>query len=173
MRRRRRLRKFRFSLVIRNCCRDFRAWFNSGMRELAIALAAFLLFYHQATSWIPLFPWNDVEKISRKEILAETAFNGVLMGTGLVCLIIGHAGFTHWYPLIYYPFLFVGECVDWWIPYFSESFARGRKIWDYEARYARTVKFIPHKPGKRTPDANHTVLHIATVLTIMAVYLAR
>ena len=140
------------------------------MHALALSLAAFLLLYHQATSWIPLFPWNDVARFSRKEVLAETAFNGVLMGTGLFCLIAGNSGFFHWYPLVYYPFLFVGECMDWWLPFFSESFAKARKIWDYEAKYGRTLKLIPHQAGKRTPDANHTVLHLATVITIIAVY---
>ena len=143
------------------------------MRDLAIALAAFLLIYHQVTTWVPLFPWNDVGKFSRKEIFAEAAFNGVLMGIGLLCLMARNSGFAHWYPLVYYPFLLFGECMDWWIPCFSEPFARARKIWDYDEKYSRTLKLIPHQPGKRTPDANHTVLHLATVLTVLAVYLAR
>ncbi len=143
------------------------------MHNLAVGLAAFLLVYHQITSWVPLFPWNDVERFSRKERLMETSFNGLLMGTGLVCLIVGNSGFSHWYPLIYYPFLFVGECMDWWIPYFSESFAQARKIWDYDAKYGRTLKWIAHEQGRRTPDANHMVLHLGTVLTIVMVYLDR
>jgi hypothetical protein len=143
------------------------------MHSVAIALAAFLLIYHQATSWIPLFPWNDIVHLSLKDKIAEASLNGLLMGTGLICLIVGNSGFTHWYPLIYYPFLFVGECVDWWIPYFSPTFAKARKIWDYESRYARTFKFLPHQAAQRTPDANHTVLHLATVATIVIVYLDR
>ena len=143
------------------------------MHHVAIALALFLLIYHQVTTWIPLFPWNDLALFSRKEISGETAFNGVLMGTGAFCLMAGNSGFSHWYPLIYYPFLFVGECVDWWIPYFSEAFAKARRIWDYDSKYGRTFKLIPHRPGHRTPDANHTVLHLATVLTIVVIYLDR
>jgi hypothetical protein len=92
---------------------------EQNVHHLAIALSAFLLIYHQATTWIPLFPWNDLERFSRREIALETAFNGLLMGTGLVCVLVGKAGFSHWYPLIYYPFLLMGECIDWWIPYFQ------------------------------------------------------
>jgi len=146
---------------------------NGLMHYLALGAAMFLLIYHQATTWIPLFPWNDVARFSRKEIVSESAFNGLLMGTGAICLMAGNSGFSHWYPLIYYPFLFVGECVDWWIPYFSEGFAKARKVWDYDSKYGRTLKFIPHKAGKRTPDANHTLLHLATVFTIVAVFLDR
>jgi hypothetical protein len=140
---------------------------------LAIALSCFLLLYHQLTTWLPLFPWNDVEKYSRKELLLEAGVNGALMGIGFLCLYGGNSGFNHWYPLIYYPFLFVGECMDWWIPYFSPSFANVRKIWDYEAHFSRTLKILPHGPGKRTPDANHTVLHLITLITVVVVYLER
>ena len=136
-------------------------------------MAALLLIYHQVTTWVPLFPWNDVEGFSRKEMLLETGFNGLLMGTGLACLVIKNSGFFHWYPLIYYPFLFVGECLDWWIPYLSESFAKARKIWEYDAKFSRTLKLIPHKSGKRTPDANHIVLHALTIITVVVVYLER
>ena len=91
----------------------------------------------------------------------------------LTCLLCGNAGFSHWYPLAYFPFLLLGECVDWWIPYFSESFAKKRKIWDYESRFGRTTKLIPHRPGKRTPDANHIILHSLTILATIIVYFDR
>jgi hypothetical protein len=139
----------------------------------AIALAALVMAYHQVTTWVPLYPWNDVARYTRRELATEAGINGVLMGVGIACLAAGNAGFTHWYPLVYYPLLFVGECVDWWIPYLSPGFARARRIWDYEERFGRTVKLIPHRPGRRTPDANHTILHALTVAAIVAVYVDR
>ena len=111
-----------------------------GLHDIAAFLGAFLLVYHQVTTWIPLFPWNYVKTYSRKEMLLETGINGILMGTGLACLLFGNSGFSHWYPLIYYPLLLVGECVDWWIPYLSPSFADARKIWDYDSHFSRTLK---------------------------------
>lgn len=143
------------------------------LHYLTVLLVSILLLYHQVTTWVPLFPWNDVEKYSRKELLLEAGINGLLMGTGLLCLLNKNAGFAHWYPLIYFPFLFIGECVDWWIPYFSESFAKKRKIWDYDAKFSRTFKLIPHAPGKRTPDANHTVLHLLTIITVIFIFMER
>ena len=139
----------------------------------AISLSVVLLAYHQVTTWVPLFPWNDVGKYSRKELILETGINGLLMGTATVCLLLGNSGFFHFYPLFYYPFLFFGECVDWWIPYFSPAFANSRKIWNYDAHFSRTLKLIPHQPGKRTPDANHIVLHTLTAATLVVVYLER
>jgi hypothetical protein len=143
------------------------------MHIFAIGITILLLVYHQATTLLPLFPWNDVEKYSRKELLLEAGTNGLLMGTGTLCMIVGNSGFFHYYPLIYYPFLFTGECFQWWLPYLSEKFAQSKVNFDYEALFARTTKLIPHKPGKRTPDANHIVLHLMTVVTIVLVYLDR
>jgi len=139
----------------------------------AIGITLLLLVYHQATTLVPLFPWNDTEKYSRKELLLEAGTNGLLMGTGALCVIMGNSGFFHWYPLIYYPFLFSGECFQWWLPYFSEKFAQSKANFDYDALFSRTTKLIPHKPGKRTPDANHIVLHLMTVVTIVLVYIDR
>lgn len=144
-----------------------------SLHAFAIFLGVFLLAYHQLTTWVPVFPWNDVEKYARKELLLETGINGFLMGTAASCLVLGNSGFFHYYPLVFYPFLFIGEWADWWIPYFVPSFGKARNIWDYEAHFARTVKLIPHRQGKRTPDANHTVLHFMTVVTIVVVFFAR
>jgi hypothetical protein len=144
-----------------------------SLHTFTIAIALLLLVYHQLTTWLPLFPWNDVEKYSRKELVLEAGTNFMLMGLGVMCLISGNTGFFHWYPLIYYPFLFTGECMQWWLPYFSEKFAQSKVNFDYERLFGRTIKLIPHQPGKRTPDANHIVLHFLTVITIILVYLDR
>jgi hypothetical protein len=140
---------------------------------LTVAIAGILLVYHQLTTWLPLFPWNDVELYTRKQLLLEAITNGLMMGTGVICLAMGNIGFCHYYPLIYYPFLFLGEFIQWWIPYFSPSFAKARVNFDYDKLFARTIKLIPHQPGKRTPDGNHIVLHVLTLITILLVYLER
>jgi hypothetical protein len=97
----------------------------------------------------------------------------VLMGLGALCIIRGNAGFFHYYPLIYYPFLLSVEFFQWWLPYFSEKFSRSGVNFDYEMHFSRTIKLIPHKTGKRTPDANHIVLHFITVAAVILVYLDR
>jgi hypothetical protein len=61
-------------------------------RDVAASLAALLLVYHQATTWLPLFPWNDIGKYTRKELVLEAAFNGLLMGAGLACLLVRNSG---------------------------------------------------------------------------------
>jgi len=144
-----------------------------SLHIFTIVLALLLLTYHQVTTVVPLFPWNDVKQYSWKELLAEAGTNGLLMGCGAVCLIIGNTGFCHYYPLIYYPFLLCGETIQWWIPYFSAKFAQSKVNFDYERLFGRTTKLIAHKQGKRTPDASHIVLHFITVITVILVYLER
>jgi hypothetical protein len=94
------------------------------------------------------------------------------MGVGLACLLVRNSGFTHWYPLCYYPFLLFGECIDWWVPYFSDSFVKARGL-DYETKFFRTFKLILRKADKRTSDANHILLHLLTLVTTVGVYWSR
>ena len=143
------------------------------MNLITGSLALLLLIYHQITTWFPIFPWNDIANLSRKDILLEAGTNGLLMGLGFVCMIHANTGFYHYYPLIYYPFLLSGEFFQWWLPFISADFSKSKVNFEYEERYSRTVKFIPHKAGKRTPDANHTVLHLLTIVTTILVYVDR
>ena len=143
------------------------------IHHFAILASLLLLIYHQLTTWFPLYPWNDVKSYSRKEILLEAGSNGLLMGLGLFCLAWSNHGFFYWYPLVYYPFLLSGEVFQWWLPYFSEKFAKGNVNFDYESKFSNTITLIPHRPGKRTPDANHIVLHAITIITVVIVYWER
>ena len=144
-----------------------------NIHYLTIGIAAVLLVYHQVTTWLPLHPWNDISKFTTKELLLEGGTNGLLMGTGLVCLMISNKGFPHYYPLIYYPFLFTGEIFQWWLPYFSEHFAKSQVNFEYERLYSSTTKLLKHYEGKRTPDANHSLLHLITVAAVIFVFIDR
>jgi hypothetical protein len=58
-----------------------------------IGITLLLLIYHQATTLFSLFPWNDVEKYKLKELLLEAGTNGLLIGTGALCVIMATAAF--------------------------------------------------------------------------------
>jgi hypothetical protein len=140
---------------------------------LAVSFAILVLVYHQLTTWLPLYPWNDISKYTIKELLLEGGTNCLLMGIGLLCIVIGNHGFYHYYPLFYYPFLLTGEIFQWWLPYFSKKFARSQVNFEYETRFSHTTKIIPHKEGRRTPDANHILLHLITVITVIFIFVDR
>ena len=144
-----------------------------GLRYLTIGAAFLLLIYHQVTTWLNLYPWNDTSQYATKELILEGVSNGALMGTGCVCLVIGNYSFFHYYPLFYYPFLLTGEVFQWWMPYWFKKFAKADFNFEYDKRFANTTKFITHHQGQRTPDANHIILHLITVLTLVLVYIDR
>ncbi len=63
--------------------------------------------------------------------------------------------------------------MQWWVPYFFPQFAQSKVNFDYDAKFSRTVKLIPQHPGRRTPDANHTVLHLLTLCVLVLVFIDR
>jgi hypothetical protein len=141
------------------------------LHYITIGMAFLLLVYHQVTTWFNLYPWNETSKYPTKEVMLEGISNGLLMGTGLACLIIGNFSFYHYYPLFYYPFLLIGEIFQWWMPYWSDRFAKSQINFEYDVRFSNTTKLIAHRKGKRTPDANHIILHLITVSTVILVYI--
>jgi hypothetical protein len=143
------------------------------LHDLTLAFAILILIYHQVTTTISIFPWNDTSKYTKKEIITEAGSNGLLMGFGVICLLLPDKGFFHFYPLFYYPFLFAGEIFQWWLPYFSDKFSKMRLGDDYEIRFARTTKIFKSRNGKHLPDANHTLLHALTVITLILVFVDR
>lgn len=95
------------------------------------------------------------------------------MGTGLACLMISNKGFPHYYPVIYYPFLLTGEIFQWWLPFFFKRFAKSQVNFKYDIRFSNATKLFRHYEGKRTPDTNHSLLHLITVLTVILVFIDR
>jgi hypothetical protein len=143
------------------------------LHDLTLAFAIFMLIYHQVTTMISIFPWNDTSKYTKKEIIIEAGSNGLLMGIGVICLLLANKGFFHFYPLFYYPFLFAGEIFQWWLPFFSDKFSKMRLEDEYEIRFSRTTKIFKSRNGKHLPDANHTFLHVLTVITLILVFVDR
>ncbi len=64
-----------------------------SLHACTFVVAALLLAYHQATTWLPLYPWNNIDAYSRRELLLEAVWNGALMGLGVLSLAIGNSGF--------------------------------------------------------------------------------
>jgi hypothetical protein len=143
------------------------------LHDLTLAFAVLILIYHQVTTIISIFPWNDTSKYTKKEIITEAGSNGLFMGIGVLCLLLPNKGFFHFYPLFYYSFLFAGEIFQWWLPYFSDKFSKMRLGDEYEIRFARTTKIFKSRNGKHLPDANHTLLHALTVITLILVFVDR
>ena len=159
------------SLLLGKIC--FSLHFSMVLHGITIGFAILILIYHQLTTLVSLFPWNDTSKYTKREIIAEAGSNGLLMGAGVLCLLLPNKGFCHFYPLFYYPFLFTGEISQWRLPYFSDKFSKMRLGDDFDIRFARTIKLFKTQNGKQLPDANHIILHFLTLITLILVFVDR
>jgi hypothetical protein len=76
-----------------------------------------LLAYHQATTYLDLFPFNGAKNYSRHERLAEMGINALLMGLAPLGFAFNIRALQV-YGVVYYFILFLIELVIWWVPYF-------------------------------------------------------
>ena len=125
------------------------------LHYLTISAAVLLLLYHQLTTWLPLYPWNDTTKYTRKEIFLETGSNGLLMGLGALCLIAGDKGFLFYYPLFYYPFLLTGDFFNGGCLSFRRNLQNHRSTLN-----TRTVLQTPpnSSPGKKGKECRMPII---------------
>lgn len=129
-----------------------------------------MLIYHQLTTLVPMFPWNDVERNPIKLRLFEAAFNGLFMALACVALYFRTPAWNDGlgrYPLIYFPILLAGEFHAWWFAYFFGN--KGKRNITAEV-HQRTLKVLPSISDHPIPDCNHMVLHAMTVATTGLVY---
>jgi hypothetical protein len=152
-----------------------------------------LLVYHQATTYLDLFPFNGAKSYSRQERLAEMGSNAVLMG-------LAPLGFAfnlralQMYGVVYYFVLFLIELVIWWVPYFVVPKGRWRRVYNatlaigtsnfqpgdtlthwidiYQRLHAETVTILPRRAGRIVPNVEHMILHVWTLVTALVTFRA-
>jgi len=157
--------------------------------QVALTCQVMLLVYHQLTTFVDLFPFNGARFYARREKVIEMGVNLILMGLAIAGYMFGIAGLML-YGVIYYFLLFGIELVIWWIPYFfqpqgaarrlynaalaigTSDFAPGDTLRRWQAVFvrihARTLTVLPARPGRITPNLEHTILHALTLVTALA-----
>lgn len=131
---------------------------------LAFLFSVILLVYHQITTIVPMYPWNDVKKYTRVEILQEASSNGSLMILASIYLFYK----TYSFPKIYFPVLLAVEFYIWWIPYFLGKRTKRNRTAEVSKD---TLKILPPIKNHPIPDCNHLVLHLLTLVTTLLVFL--
>ncbi len=149
-----------------------------------------LLVYHQATTFLDLFPFNGVRNYARHERLVEMGVNAVLMGLAP----LGFAFDIHAlqiYGVIYYFFLFLTELLIWWVPYFVVPQGVWRRVYNnalaigtsnfepgdtlthwisiHQRLHSETITIFPRRAGRIVPNLEHTILHLWALVTLRAV----
>ena len=152
-----------------------------------------LLVYHQATTYLDLFPFNGARNYSRQQRLAEMGFNAVLMGLAPLGFAFGIRA-LQMYGVIYYFVLFLTELVIWWVPYFVVPKGVWRRVYNialaigtsnfqsedtltqwiaiHQRLHAETVTILPRRAGRIVPNLEHTILHVWTLVTALVTFRA-
>jgi hypothetical protein len=128
--------------------------------------------------WVPLGRLNDVAaaraadpdgRLARTTLIHSAPFTIGLAYSCVYSLGSGaYPGWLWWFLWISYGLLFIGELTAWWIPYlFRPDPSRAAR---YRSMFGNTQSFLPERNGI-TPNTLHCVLHLATVATLVVLWL--
>jgi len=132
-----------------------------------------LLFtYHQITTLVNLYPFNDVERYPLRYRLIESISNGIFMILPPVGSIFQIDWIMNKFTPIFYLILLVGMFFSWWTGYLIGPRAHWQQA--YSRFYGRTIKILPPIRNNPIPDLNHCILHlialITTILTLVTYF---
>jgi hypothetical protein len=147
------------------------------MRELCLlVLQTFQVLFLWIHDWLPLGTLNDVAAVRSQDTKARlvriTLIQSAPFTIGLLfCLIHFRRPYPEWlnyWLAISYTMLFIGQLRAWWLPYlFRPEPERAAR---YRIMFGNTHSFLPMRNGL-VPNTAHILLHIATLLTLMLLFL--
>lgn len=128
-----------------------------------------LTLYFMITHWIPLYPWNDLNKSSFAYEKPLNAFMHCIQ----IALLYGFAFQINWLMtlgIIFWSVWLYGYIRAWLIPYLYG--ASPQEMRDYQQTFGNTYKFLPRYKDHPIPDACHTILGLLTAFVVPSVYAA-
>ena len=148
------------------------AVFEITFLSLQAVVVMFLLFH----DWVPLGRLNNLSAIRKQDSLGRSVFVTLLpVVPAALGLFYGMKNFGRTYPdwlemllWITYGFFLVGILRAWWIPYLGK--ADPERAARYQLIFAGTHRFLPERNGM-APDTLHTVFHLATIATLVALFI--
>ena len=141
--------------------------------EIALLATLVLLFLLLALhDLLPMGQWNNLQHARSQVSSVKLATAVVVNGTvGAVPLILSYLSRGVRYPTwqretttFILAFLFIGELLSWWKPYFFG--ARAGYAERLQAIFAGTHAFLPERNGI-TPNALHCAMHALTLLALI------
>jgi hypothetical protein len=138
------------------------------MEKIVIVFQLILLAFHQVTTLVDLFPFNNVRSYTMKERLNECLVNGIVMAVPPIGFIFG----VDWMmtaSVFIYPVLLAGEFMNWWRPYFFKPTNEWRET--YERIFSKTIVVLPAIKNNPVPNLEHTILHSLTLATAVVTYI--
>ncbi|WP_018617304.1 hypothetical protein [Segetibacter koreensis] len=138
------------------------------MEIIVIVFQLVLLLFHQATTLVNFYPFNNVRNYTIKERLLECFVNGVIMAVP----VIGWVFRIKWMvtaSLFIYPVLLAGEYLNWWKHYLFNPTEEWIKT--YDRIFKETIIVLPPIKNNPIPNLEHTILHSLTLETTVVTYI--
>ena len=145
------------------------------------------------TTLLDLYPFNGARHCTIRERSTEAGVNALLMSLASIGFIFRIHGLML-YGLIYYFVLFAVELIIWWVPCLSVPTGRWRLVYNrllsvltshsepgdtldhwvaiHERIHSGTFSLVPKRPGRITPNLEHMILQILTLVTAILTLVA-
>ncbi len=135
----------------------------------AIVLTNLHLIYHQVTTRIDLFPFNNVREYTRKEQLTEAAIHFFSMGFPVLALLCD-CKIMALVAAVELGLMFAGEIYTWWTAYFFGARFALQSNWQelHQRIFSKTIIMLPARGKNPVPNLEHCILHILTLLSGVA-----
>ncbi|RAJ80194.1 hypothetical protein CLV59_105302 [Chitinophaga dinghuensis] len=135
----------------------------------AIVLTNLHLIYHQITTHIDLFPFNNVREYTRKEQLTEAAIHFISMGFPVLAL-LSDCKIMALVAAVELGLMFAGEIYTWWTAYFFGARFAWQSNWKelHQRIFSKTIIMLPARGKNPAPNLEHCILHILTLLSGIA-----
>jgi hypothetical protein len=146
--------------------------FETTFLALQTFVVVFLLFH----DWVPLGRLNNLTAIRSRDTLLRSVFVTLLPAVpAAIGLFFSAQYFGQPYPdwlemllWITYGVLILGMLRAWWVPYLLQPDAE--RAARYQIIFAGTHSFLPRRNGI-APDTLHTLFHLATLATLVTLFL--
>jgi hypothetical protein len=141
---------------------------------LTITILLINLVYHQITTLIDLYPFNNIRGVASREKLVESSVNGFTMLFPVIALVSGNRILMN-IAVILLTLVCIGEFFTWYYPYLFGSTSYWQKI--YDQKFKKTIIVLPSIKNHPIPNLEHMILHFLTltafILTAVLVYSAQ
>jgi len=132
----------------------------------AVILQLLLLLYFEAITLLNLYPWNDLSKYSLREKLIEATVNGAIIIFNAV-LFITKVKWLMMISVVFWFFYLLMQLLTWWIPYLTGQHLKQFPRTLYDTHFRETIKLLPPIKDHIIPDAQHNVLQILSLITLI------
>jgi hypothetical protein len=130
----------------------------------ALSLNILHLAYHQITTQIDFYPFNNIRHYTLKERLLEVSINGLFMIFPVVALLLDNSVMIQISCWILGSII-IGEFLSWWRHYFFGPTQSWQET--YDRIFKDTIKVLPPIKDNPIPNLEHCILHSITILSFL------